>query len=44
MSNPKMLSQYNELKKSYDGKPYGEYRKAKGEFLGGNGSVRFLEY
>jgi GrpB-like predicted nucleotidyltransferase (UPF0157 family) len=44
ISNPDMLNKYNELKRSYEGKPYSEYRQAKGEFLGGNGSVRFLEY
>jgi GrpB-like predicted nucleotidyltransferase (UPF0157 family) len=44
MNNPDMLQKYNELKRSYEGKPYAEYRKAKAEFLGGNGSVRFLDY
>lgn len=42
INNPETLNQYNECKKRYEGKTYAEYKKAKGEFLGGNGSVRFL--
>jgi GrpB-like predicted nucleotidyltransferase (UPF0157 family) len=44
ISHPERLKQYNELKLKYEGKPYAEYRKAKGEFLGGNGTVGFLRY
>jgi GrpB-like predicted nucleotidyltransferase (UPF0157 family) len=42
--HPEALEKYNNLKKQYNGKPYGEYRKAKKEFLGSNGNVPFLEY
>lgn len=44
VTHPDLLQQYNDMKKMYEGKPYAEYRKAKMEFLGGNGSVRFLKY
>ncbi|MFA5933773.1 MAG: GrpB family protein [Candidatus Paceibacterota bacterium] len=41
-NHPEFLAEYNELKRAYEGKMYSEYRKAKTEFLGGNGTVRFL--
>ena len=41
-SNKNILEEYNKLKMKYQGKPYSEYSKAKCEFLGGNGNVRFL--
>ena len=41
-SNKELLNEYNNLKTKFQGKPYGEYRKAKGEFFGKNGNVRFL--
>lgn len=42
INHPEVLEEYNNLKLRYEGHPYGEYRKAKQNFLGGNGSVRFL--
>ncbi len=44
IANPDILEEYNNLKRGFEGKTYAEYRKAKAEFLGGNGRVRFLEY
>jgi GrpB-like predicted nucleotidyltransferase (UPF0157 family) len=44
IANPELLEEYNTLKRSFEGKPYAEYSKAKKEFLGGNGKVRFLTY
>lgn len=44
IANPNLLKEYNELKRQYEGKSYGEYRNAKIAFLGGNGRVRFLNY
>jgi GrpB-like predicted nucleotidyltransferase (UPF0157 family) len=44
IANPEKLKEYNEMKMKYEGKPYHEYRTAKAEFLGGNGTVRFLDY
>ncbi len=44
VSHPEKLKEYNQLKLQYEGKPYAEYRKAKSEFLGGNGTVGFLDY
>lgn len=44
ITNPELREEYNNLKKRYEGKSYGEYRKAKMEFLGGNGKVSFLTY
>lgn len=44
IENPELLQKYNELKESYEGKLYSEYRKAKSEFLGGNGQINFLTY
>lgn len=43
-AHPEVLAQYNELKLKYEGKPYAEYRKAKQEFMGLPGNVKFLEY
>ena len=44
INNPEALADYNAFKMHYEGKPYHEYRTAKGAYLGGNGSVRFLDY
>ena len=44
IENPELLQEYNELKTRFEGKPYGEYKKAKREFFGRNGEVRFLKY
>jgi GrpB-like predicted nucleotidyltransferase (UPF0157 family) len=44
IENPDVLKEYNDLKRKFEGKTYADYRKAKDEFLGGNGRVRFLEY
>ncbi len=44
IDNPELLKEYNEMKMQFEGKLYGDYRKAKIEFLGGNGKVRFLKY
>lgn len=44
IANPDTLTEYNNLKASYNGKPYAQYSKAKVEFLGGNGKVRFIDY
>jgi GrpB-like predicted nucleotidyltransferase (UPF0157 family) len=44
IANPKILQEYNDLKRGYEGKPYSEYRKAKIAFLGGNGQIKFLQY
>lgn len=43
ISHPDFLEEYNSMKRSFEGKPYSEYRKAKQSFLGGNGSVWFLK-
>lgn len=42
INNPEKLEEYNELKRSFEGELYSEYRKAKAEFLGSNGDVKFL--
>lgn len=44
ISNPKLLEDYNNLKRNFEGKKYSEYREAKKEFLGKNGNVKFLNY
>ena len=44
MSDPQLLEEYNTLKRQFQGKTYGEYRKAKKAFLGLNGNTRFLSY
>ena len=44
IADPQLLGEYNNLKKQYEGRPYGEYREAKKAFFGGNGKVRFLKY
>lgn len=41
-SNKNLLEKYNKIKTEHQGKPYSEYSKAKCEFLGENGNVRFL--
>ena len=41
-SNKSLLEEYNKLKIKYQGKPYSEYSKAKREFLGENGNIKFL--
>lgn len=43
-ANKRLLEEYNNFKKGYEGKTYGEYRKAKNSFFGENGNVRFLKY
>lgn len=42
INNPQKLEEYNNLKRSFEGKPKSEYKKAKADFLGGNGKVKFL--
>lgn len=44
IADKQLREAYNQLKLRYEGKPYGEYRKAKQQFIGPNGNVRFLEY
>lgn len=44
IANKKLLEEYNNFKKNYEGKTYGEYREAKNNFFGGNGNVWFLKY
>lgn len=44
IADEKLREEYTALKKSFEGKTYAEYSKAKRDFLGGNGKVRFLEY
>jgi len=42
INNPEKLKEYNTLKMSFEGKLLSDYKKAKAEFLGGNGTVKFL--
>lgn len=44
INHPEKLREYNELKMKFEGRPYHEYRSAKKDFFGGNGTVKFLEY
>lgn len=44
INNPEALAVYNAFKMQYEGKPYHEYRTAKGKYLGIPGSVKFLDY
>lgn len=44
IADKKLLGEYNNFKKGCEGKTYEEYRKAKNEFFGENGNVRFLKY
>ncbi len=41
-NDPKLLARYNDLKRSYEGKPIQEYKKAKSELFGPNGDSRLL--
>ena len=43
INNSELLARYNELKKSYEGKPVQEYKKAKREFFGPNGYSHLLK-
>jgi len=43
INNPEKLKEYNALKMSFEGKPLADYKKSKAEFLGGNGTVKFLK-
>ncbi len=43
IANKQLMREFNELKRQYEGKTYGEYKKAKVAFLGGNGRVKFLD-
>lgn len=40
--HPDLLNEYNEIKKTHEGKSYDEYRKSKKDFLGRNGAIRFF--
>ncbi len=42
-ASPDLLERYNALKRSYEGKQRSEYRKAKKEFFGPNGSGHLLK-
>jgi GrpB-like predicted nucleotidyltransferase (UPF0157 family) len=41
-THPDMLERYDALKLEYEGKEYLEYSRAKVEFFGSNGNVKFL--
>jgi GrpB-like predicted nucleotidyltransferase (UPF0157 family) len=42
-NNPTLLAKYNDLKRSFEGKPIQEYKKAKSDLFGPNGDSRFLK-
>ncbi len=42
IQNPSFLEKYNTLKMKHSGKDYSKYSKAKNNFFGGNGEIKFL--